>query len=328
MTRLDPVSRPELWFGGAHWSSASNAWEPRRLPPSDLRDFDDPDFVEKSRMAAGVRLRLTTDANSIEATIEQHDDQGSPMDLVVDGELVARTTPRLGITTLHAELPPGVHDVELWLPHFGRMSLHDVAVRGSTAIAPAVRGPRWLAYGSSITHCKRADGPSSTWPALVDRALGWDHTNLGLGGQCHLDPPARRALVNSDVPLRLVCAGINIYQSATFGPRGLPPQLGGFLMDVLAAHPGDPLVLVSPISSPSREHEPNAHGLTLDDVRRSVESVGAVLSRSHPEVSVISGPELLGLSEADELLEDGLHPGQSGMAVIAERLAARLGRIP
>ncbi len=324
MIELDPLAHPWAWHGGAVWERDSARFAPWRIPPADLRSFDAEELVLKARMAAGVRLEVDTDAASIEMTVEALDEGTSPLDLVVDGELALRSPIGEGATTVRLELPDGRHRVELWLPHFGRVLVSGATLAGVSDIEPVDQRPTWFAYGSSITHSRSADGPSTTWPALVDRALGWDHSSLGLGGQCHLDPPARRTMTASDADLFVACLGINMYQAATFGPRGLEPQLGGFLADILAARPTAPLVVVSPIPSPSREDEPNAHGLTLADVRESVESVARSLAADHENVSWISGPELLRFEEADGLLPDGLHPGQAGMRLIAERLAPRL----
>lgn len=324
MTRLDPLSFPALWRGGALWVREEQGMAPWRLPPDDLRVFDDEQFIARARMAAGVRLHVRTDASAILTEISSDEEGIAPLDVVVDGHLHNRSRLAPGRATITVPLPPGEHLVELWLPQFGTALLHDVRLIHDTVVAAPVHQRTWLAYGSSITQGRTADGPSTTWPALVDRALGWSHSNLGMAGQCHLDPPVRRAIERSDVDLRLVCAGINVYQSATFGHRGLQPQLGGFLVDVLAAHPGQPLVIVSPIPSPRFEAEPNASALTLRDVRRAVESVGAALAAVHPEVVLISGPDLLHQDEAEGLLPDGLHPSQEGMNVIAGRLAPRL----
>ena len=55
--------------------------------------------------------------------------------------------------------------------------------------------PRWITYGSSITHCRTAASPAATWPALVARARGLKLTALGFRGQAHADPMiARRTL--------------------------------------------------------------------------------------------------------------------------------------
>nr|WP_246301461.1 SGNH/GDSL hydrolase family protein [Microbacterium immunditiarum] len=277
-------------------------------------------------MAAGVRFKVETDADWIEAEILAGEGSTSPVDVIVDGILHSRI-PISRPTRVRVSLPAGVHRVELWLPQFGEIAVGPVRLAGAARVVPVQDGLRWAAYGSSITQCREAHGPSDTWPAWIDRFLGWSHTNLGFAGQCHLDPPARRTLATADVELLLACIGINIYEASTFGPRGLAAQLGGFLVDLATVQPDLPIVLVSPIPSPSRENRANSVGLTLAEVRKIVEDVGRTLASGRSRFSWISGPELLGHDEAADLLPDGLHPAQEGMLVIAERLSSRLGSV-
>lgn len=320
---LDPLEAPWAWTGAAEWHGENEQATSWRVPPSYFHGFDAQALVARARMAAGIRLDVTTDAAAIEVQVSSSASDVSPIDVIVDGTLMSRT-PIERSRRVREELPNGDHRVEVWLPQFGELTVDSVQLQGATRVAAVGAGLRWSAYGSSNTQCRTADGPSSTWPALIDRDLGWTHTNLGVDGQCHLDPPLRRTMATTDAGLLLACIGINIYEAASFGPRALAAQVGGFILDLAAAQPQAAIVVVSPLASPSRETRLNAAGATLAMVRETVEQVGGELADSEQRVTLVSGLELLGHEEAADLLPDGLHPGQRGMDHLAARLAPRL----
>src|SRR5262245_25240611 len=148
-------------------------------------------------MAAGVRLDLETDATAIEWDVVVSEVPGdarpvAPFDVVVDGRLVARKRiAGWGVLSVPG-LASGVKRVQIWLPQFGFTEVGPVRLSHGAQVEAAAPKPRWITYGSSITHCTGADGPTETWPALVAAARGWDLRCLGFAGQCQLDPVVAR----------------------------------------------------------------------------------------------------------------------------------------
>ncbi|WP_433161921.1 GDSL-type esterase/lipase family protein [Kribbella sp. CA-247076] len=277
---------------------------------------------ERAATPAGVRAAWRTSASAV--SIELRASLGiysviAPLDVLVDGELHERCVVVDGEQRLVVELPGRPVTVELWLPQSGVIGVRGPTFDGDADPLPST-GPRWLTYGSSITQCTGAYGPSETWPALVARTNGWSLSALGFAGECHLDPVAARTI--RDQPARLIslCLGINIYGGATYSGRTLPGQVEAFVSTVRAGHPQTPLVVITPVLAPDLEGEPNAVGLTLDDVRDCVER-GA---RTDPEVRIIDGRTVLTSAEAEALYVDDVHPGPDGYRLIAERLAPRL----
>src|SRR5438105_8469529 len=70
--------------------------------------------------------------------------------------------------------------IELWLPQNCSVEVRDLRIGDTAMIQPALRdGRSWLHYGSSISHCNEADGPTETWPAIAARLAGVDLTRFG-----------------------------------------------------------------------------------------------------------------------------------------------------
>ncbi|MFC0531506.1 GDSL-type esterase/lipase family protein [Phytohabitans kaempferiae] len=299
-------------------------WWALRLPAERLARSTAPGLVRQARMPAGVRLGLRTDARALTLRLLGDPGGSAPVDVVVDGRLLHRLPVTGGPQALRAELPGRPADVRVWLPHWGVTRLGPVVVSGG-AVAPAPdTGPQWIAYGSSITHSLFSAGPSETWPARVANRHGWRAANLGLSGEAHLDPLVARHIRDRPAGLISLCLGINVYLRGTFAPRTFGAAVVGFVETIRDGHPRTPIVVVTPLPSPSREGVRNVHGATLAGVREEVQATVELLAGlGDRHLRLVSGPELITPGETD-LLSDGLHPSGRGDAVLAQRIAPHL----
>ncbi|MEV6646964.1 GDSL-type esterase/lipase family protein [Amycolatopsis sp. NPDC051371] len=277
---------------------------PRRLPSGPLH----PRLDDVALMPAGVRLEFDTNARGFDWDVETT----GYIDVVVDEELVSRSH------AVHVDgLPAGRKRVRIWLPQSSHVRLGELELNGELAAVP--EGPRWIAYGSSITQCRLAAGPSETWPALVATDLGWSLRCLGFAGECHLDPAVARYIRDTEADVISLCVGVNIHGAASFSARSLGPALEGFVRTIRDGHPDTPILLTTPLHAPDREQQPNALGLTLADVRAEVANAAHGLP-------VVDGPSILGPADAG-LLADGLHPDAEGYRLIAERMRRHLAAL-
>jgi hypothetical protein len=294
----------EFLRGHAELVEEDGRFVPRRLPAGSLH----PRLDDVARMPAGVRLEFETDARGFEWDVRS----GGDVDVVVDDELVSRArTVRVG------DLPAGRKRVRIWLPQSSHVSLGELSLSGE--MTPVPEGPRWIAYGSSITQCRLAAGPSETWPALVATELGWSLRCLGFAGECHLDPVVARYIRDTGADVISLCVGVNIHGAASFSARSLGPALAGFVRTIRDGHPETPILLTTPLHAPEREQQRNALGLTLADVRAEVANAAHGLP-------VVDGPTILGPADAG-LLADGLHPDAEGYRLIADRLRPHLAAL-
>ena len=216
--------------------------------------------------------------------------------------------------------------VELWLPpghevRVAALSLDD----GASCEVVADPRPKWVTYGSSITHCSGAHGPARTWPAVAARLKGLNLTCLGYGGNCHLEPSV--ALMIRDLPAEVISLkiGINIYGASSLSPRTFRPALIGFVRLLREKHPTTPLAVVTSIVSPPRETVKNAVGFTLQEMRGEIEdAVKRLRDCGDENIRCFSGLELFGADLVADYLPDELHPNGDGYELLGRRFAEQV----
>lgn len=299
-----------------------------RLDPAGFLPPSTDGLANRAAMAAGVRAGWHTGGGTV--TLAGHGAEDcAPYDILVNGERSHRL-PAAG-THRHDVVLDGLAAgslVEVWLPHFGDYLLWEAAFDGESVTIAHAQGPRWITYGSSITHCQQADGPTETWPALVARREGWQLSNLGLAGECQLDPVVADTIGQTPAELISLCVGINSYNAAAYSERSWAGALQGFLATIRRAHPSVPIAVITPVLSLPREATPNAVGWTLADYRQATADVVVRLrEKGDDRLHLIDGAGILTEREALERLPDTLHPDTAGYAIMADRLAPALAGI-
>jgi lysophospholipase L1-like esterase len=232
--------------------------------------------------------------------------------------------------------------IELWLPQNCSVELRDLRIRDGAKVAtvgPA--GRRWLHYGSSISQCGEADGPTETWPAIAARLAGVELTSLGFAGQCHLDPCVARVMRDLPADVISMKVGINVVNGDTMRERTFVPALHGFLDTLREGHPNTPLLVVTPILYPAGEDHPGpsilrgSRSAVVDrpaelaygalSIGRIRELVADVVERRRKagdaNLHRLDGRTLFGEGDVADL-PDGLHPNHAGYGKMGERFAA------
>jgi hypothetical protein len=354
--------------GAVATRATASGFEVRRLPEWAYAQFADQGVENMSQQASGVRLEFDTAADLIELDVLLTRPLAIELDLtarpsifaaVVDG-VEADSVAALDGTVIwldggrQREVPGSAtrvsltlgdstrsRRVEVWLPHTAWVEVR--AFRATAPVVPAQSSGRirWLHHGSSISHCGDADGPLGTWPAVAARALDFDLTNLGFGGNAMLDPFTARTI--RDLPAELITlkVGINIVNGDAMSYRTFVPALHGFLDTVREGHPRTPIVVITPIACPIHEKnpgptepDPNAKGLlrarpradtpdrlTLRAVRDAVVDVVGKRRTDDDRIRTLDGRLLLGESDAHHL-HDLLHPDAAGYRLMGRRFAA------
>lgn len=350
------------------------AISPRRLPAW-TRVQVPPLLDTMVRMPSGVRLRFETDSTRVGLAFHATNMVTPPAErrhigfnLETGGALLEARSTRGNTIVLDRErpgefelqrgepdtvvfdgLPPGRKICELWLPQNAFVSIQRLLVDEDADVGPAPgdERPRWVHYGSSISHCMEADQPALIWPAVAARIADVNLQNLGFAGQCHLDQFVARTIRDSDADVISIKTGINVINMDSMRERVFESALHGFLDTVREGKSDVPIELISPIFCPSAEDHP---GPTIPDregkfvtipgsetiregcltLKRAREVIEGVVERRRDagdqNLHYLSGLSLFGEADAADLPDD-LHPSPAGYIRMGERFAARLATL-
>ncbi|MET0839328.1 MAG: SGNH/GDSL hydrolase family protein [Marmoricola sp.] len=376
-TRTDLISTPlteDLVRGALELEPTPRGVLPHRLPAW-ARRYADAQLASAEAQPSGVRLAFRTRATylRLETVPTKQVYVGAPArpdgvyDLVVDGRVTAQAvatggdTVTFDLATGSADLTsgppatlefgglPGHHkEVEVWLPWNERTELVALWTDAPVEALRGPRRPRWVHYGSSISHGSNADGPTSTWPATAASLAGVDLLNLGFGGSALLDPFVARVVRATDADFISLKIGINLVNTDLLRRRALGPAVHGFLDTIRDGHPDTPLLLVSPIACPIHESTPGpsemdvaalAEGrlrfraagdpaevvsgkLTLEVIREELADLVRLRAADDPHLGYLDGLELYGARDVDDRpLPDDLHPDAATQRQIGGRFA-------
>lgn len=326
-TDISPDDSRLTWTGLVGMRKVQGGWELWRLNPGEVHLLQE-GLVARACSPSGARLRFISDAKSVSIAFSENENpESSGFEIHCNGEMIVRQSMNGSPISATATNPvQGRSHWEIRMPSALTL-LQSFALDGFSVLDPwPDNRPRWVTYGSSITHCRNTPFPSETWPSIVADTLGLNHTSLGFGGQCHLDPLVARVMRDRPADYLSMCVGINIYGSSSLGKRTFIPNLIAFIQLIREKHPTTPLMVMSPIISPPRETVENVCGWTLVSMRSAIKDAVDVL-RANGDRAVFyqDGLEIFGEAEA-HLLPDNLHPNTEGYSIMGDRIAKAMVR--
>ncbi len=328
---IKPNDERISWQGTISLEEKEDGVVPWRIPFAERKLFHEV-LAGAAAMPAGVRISFLSDTTSLgvklAAPYAPEWQSGCGVDLYADGALLASQELAGKDNCSFQGLPSGEKLLELWLPPVEPLCLASLELDEKASLSRYQdKRPKWVTYGSSITHCRQSGFASRSWPTIAAYALGLNLTNLGYGGQCHIDPMVPRFIRDLPADFISLCLGINIKGAATLSGRTFRPAVIGAVKTIRDKHPDIPILLISPIFSPKHETEKNQVGLNLVMMREEIETAHALL-REHGDANLhyLSGLDLLG-PEDGGLMDDGTHPNDEGNRIMAENFSKKVKEI-
>ncbi|WWR55077.1 GDSL-type esterase/lipase family protein [Streptomyces sp. SCSIO 30461] len=318
---------PGPFLRGVAWRDGARAV---RADPADLARLPW-DTRERAALPIGVRLEFTAPGGARAVRIRYRARVPDATDALRelahcfslwhgDRCLYESFTEPTEEATLTLELPPGegpftIHPPESQAPVI-------LGLRGvDGVVAPAPARPRWVVHGDSITEGWWSTRPAHSWPAITGRALGLDTVNLGYAGCARGELPTAEQLARLPAELLTLAFGTNCWSRTPHTAALMYETVRAFVALVRRGHPNTPLLLLSPLLRPEAESTPNAVGATLTQLRTAMESaVHDLMAEGDRRLMLLPGRRLL----TDRHLVDGLHPNDSGHALIAAAVGRAL----
>jgi hypothetical protein len=362
----------ELVRGCVELEQTAAGVRPHRLPLWARKQWPDQQLLIVEGQPSGVRLAFRTQATAIQLDTlpTKRVYIGMPLrpdgvyDVRIDGLLMRQGSVNAGNvqridtsrwtselepgspgTLAFVDLPAGVKDIEIWLPHDEVTELIALRSDAPLELMPAVSRKLWLHHGSSISHGSNAESPTGTWPAIAASRADVDLFNLGFGGGALLDPFTARTIRDLDADVISLKLGINMVNADVMRLRAFGPAVHGFLDTIRDGHPTTPLLVVSPILCPIHEDTPGpsapdfvdgqlkfratgdasdiANGkLTLNVIRATLQNIVEQRSDTDSSIFYLDGRELYGeVDHALNPLPDNLHPSAATHGLIGDRFA-------
>ncbi|ONH55545.1 hypothetical protein CcI49_29000 [Frankia sp. CcI49] len=187
-------------------------------------------------------------------------------------------------------------------------------------ITPAAQGPRWLAYGDSITQGWSASDPGLTYPAVVARGLALDVWNLGFAGAARGEIAVAQQIAMLEADIISLAFGTNNWTTIPTGPAHLAGILADFVAVVRSGQPRTPILVVGPIVRPEAEQTPNPIGATLATLRAALSAEANRLASADPALAFVDGGRMVTPAQ----LTDGIHPDDEGHRAMAESVGPAL----
>lgn len=307
----------------------SLSWpEGSRLPETALRKLP-VDTVRAARVPAGVHLALIGSASAVRLDVRVGERTSVPAPTAAEAfvvrtpDVVTRVHLPDDFGTVEIPLPPSDPDqpVRIYLPEFVEITIDAITAVGGD-IAPALRGPRWVVYGDSISQGWSVAEAGSAWPSLVADSLGLDLVNLAFAGAARGEILAADAVAGSGAAAVAIAWGTNAWSSLPTDAAQIAETMRLFLTAVRQGLPDAPIVVVSPIVRPDAETTRNRFGATLSDLRGALETAVHRFATSTGDVrtTLVPGLDLVPAAE----LVDGIHPGDAGHRSLAAGVTSQV----
>ena len=309
--------------------------QPWRLPFREKSLFS-PGVVTRASQPSGIRLTFLSDTRRVGLEVEPAGDPGGlwTWDLVVDGALAQRVRQSSGEPEiLFDDLPRAAgkesktRRIEVFLPsQYLPVRVRSLSVDADASVQPWTDPrPRFVMYGSSIAQAKEADGPSETWAAIVASKHDLHLTNLGFGGQEHVEAGIARVIRDRPADLIGLCVGGNVHASASLSSRTFLPAVIDFVRLLRDGHPRAPIAVCSCVHLPEEVGQKNLFDLSLDDYRGwTREAAEKLRALGDERVLYVHGPDLYGEADAARHTHDGAHPDAEGQRLLAERFSQQV----
>lgn len=208
----------------------------------------------------------------------------------------------------------------LYLPIFDRVGSLSIGVDKGAVLRPAANPweKKVVFMGSSITHGVGASRAGTTYPARIARALGVEAPNLGISGQCKLEPVLAQIIADTEADA-FVIDGFSNPSAEQIRERLLP-----FVDIIRKSHPSTPLIFLQTERRETRNFDLEKRAFEEARTAASAAEMEKVMKKYKDVYFVNPG---MPLGDDHEATVDGVHPTDLGTYRIAGGILSQLREI-
>ncbi|HVJ69088.1 MAG TPA: SGNH/GDSL hydrolase family protein [Caulifigura sp.] len=296
-----------------------------RMPVREMNSL--PKGVQnRSRCPSGARIVFRSNTTKLAIRLESSDSAAvKAVDAFIDGQpgesSFTRRTDQQAELLLFDHQKAAAKDITIYLPHGQEVIVTALGLDSGATIEPVqhtfARPLPVVYYGSSVCQGSGAVHPGQTYPAILSRELNLDFINLGFGGAGKAEPNVV-ALVNS-----IHASGYVFDLGKSYGDQDAT-AFRNMLQTVRASHPETPIVVITPITSIKETNERDYSKRSVHTRTVMRDPVNELIQAGDKRLFLVEGEDLLGFQDHALLSKDGVHPSDTGYALIASRLAPTL----
>ncbi len=286
--------------------------------------------------STGLAVTFRTDSRNIHARWTTFNNAGSINNTVVnqsgldlyikkDGKWVFAG---IGTPTLKQEhdspvvknMEEGVKECMLYLPMFNGVSSLSIGIDGD-AFIEAIPSPyehKIVVVGSSITHGASASRPGLAYPAVLERNMGMEFTNLGASGVCKLESFYAEIVCDTDADAFIFDAFSNP------NAKQIHERLMPLVDRIREVHPETPLIFLQTEVRETGTFDLEKREYELKK-RTAAEECMKEVMKKHDNVYFIN-PGMV-LPDNHDGTSDGVHPNDAGFASMVRALQPKLTKI-
>lgn len=289
----------------------------------------------RSCIPAGITIDTMTDSRyiEIEFAVESRIRDWTNFDVHVDNLFMATLRPEIShphpaspdqsAGRVRWDLPDslaGKHRVTVYLPHSVTLTVRRLGFSEGAEVQPVPAGPvNLLCLGDSITQGMDALHPSSTYPALLAKAMNFNLLNQGIGGYV-FDSESLDPSIQFSPDIVTVAYGTNDWDKCA-SAQAFRRNASAYIEKLTRIFPESRIFVLSPIWRKDLQ-EPKDSG-TFHSLGQTIGQICA----SHPSIRFIDGMGLVPPQE--RFFGDGtLHPNDEGFVHFALNLAHHLAPHP
>jgi lysophospholipase L1-like esterase len=314
----------EIGIEGKGWTDAPAIYD--RLPAK-AQGKAPASVWSLSHLSAGLCVRFTTDAPSIQVRWKLISDGASAMPHMpatgVSGvdfyvkhqggrwEFVGNGRPAAAVNTSSFNVPPGEQYL-LYLPLYNGVKSVEIGIPEGRKIAACAASSEnrkpVLIYGTSITQGGCASRPGMAWTSIVGRRLDTSVINLGFSGSGKMEPAMADLLAELDPSVYVLDCIWNM------SPAEVSERIEPFVKKLRASHPTTPILLAE--DSSFQNECPTPKGRLLRSAYEKLTAAGV------KNLHFLASRDMLG--DDSEGTVDGCHPNDVGMMRMAEAFVKTL----